>query len=373
MDGQAPVVAWIAVMHVVGPATAEGDLERTPFAHLLVYAADRRLTGAMILNEPGGAEHVIQLARGAAVKVRPGDAYALFGDLLVEDGLVSRETVEAALATRGLLGDVLLLTGCVDAGTLEWVAEVQFVKRMVRLFSLSPETRYRYFEGHEALSAWGGEPACVDPLALLWAGLREHGARSSRLGQTLVRLGAAPLKLHPALDPGRFGFRGPELHVIEQMQQATPTLEDLLASAIAPAEALRSLVYALVITRYVDLGNGALPVGASPSLRPGSAPSSQKQQTLGKMQLRPTLHRLGAAAPDPVGDGERAPPSIRSRGRDPRAEPQIDDEPSGVTGPPSSSLRSIASRDSAVAGPSIGGGNGSGGEGMASPASKRGG
>lgn len=363
-------------MHVVGPATAEGDLERTPFAHLLVYAADRRLTGAMILDEPGGAEHVIQLDRGAAVKVRPGDGFALFGDLLVEDGLVSRETVDAALATRGLLGDVLLLSGCVDAGTLEWVAEVQFVKRMVRLFALPPDTRYRYFEGHAALSGWGGEPACVDPLALLWAGLREHGARSSRLEPMLERLGAAPLRLHPALVPGRFGFRGPELDAIERMQQEAPTLEDLLASGIAPAEALRSLVYALLITRYVELGNGMAPVGVSPSMRPGGASGSQPQQQIGRMQLRPTLHRLGAAAPDPVGDGERAPLSVRSRGRDPRAEPHIDDEPSGVTGPPSSSMRSITGRDSAAAGPSgpsVGssGGSAGGGEGMASPASKR--
>jgi hypothetical protein len=292
-----------------GAATAQGDLERTPFAHLLVYAADHRLTGTMILNEPAGAEHVVQLVHGVPVKIRPGDDYALFGELLVEDGLVPRETVDAALATRGLLGDVLLLSGCVDAVTLEWIAEVQFVRRIVRLFALPSATRYRYFEGSAALSEWGGEPARLDLLALLWAGLREHGARSTFLEPTLDRLAGAPLRIHPALDPGRFGFRGAEIAAIERMRDAALSLQELVGSGVAPEPALRSLVYALIITRYIELvPGGACPVGVGTALRSGAGAG---QQPLGRLQLRPTLHRDGAAAPDPAGTGELPPRSVR--------------------------------------------------------------
>ncbi|EYF02364.1 hypothetical protein [Chondromyces apiculatus] len=307
-------------------------------AHLLVYAADRQLTGAMSLTEPGGAEHVIQFVRGAAVKVRPGDDYALFGQLLVEDGLVPADIVEAALATRGLIGDVLLLSGCVDSVTLEWVAEVQFVKRMVRLFALPPETEYSYFDRQAALEEWGGEPASVAPLALLWAGLREHGRCSTQREAMLERIAALPLKVHSALDPGTFGFGGQELSVLGALRVEAPTLEALLASRVAPEETIRSLVYALAITRYIDLGTGATPLGVRPSVHPVSSTS----QRLGRMQLRPTLHRVGAAAPDPSGDGERAPISGRAKGRDRRSDPELmDDEQSGVSGPPSSSLRSL--------------------------------
>jgi len=300
-------------MPVEGAATAEGMLERTPLAHLLVYAADKRLTGAMVFHEPGGAEHVVQLSKGAAVKVRPGDQYAMFGEILVEDGLVSRETLDAALATRGLIGDVLLLSGCIDAVTLEWVAEVQFVRRMVRLFALPPGTTYRYFDGESSLEEWGGEPARVDPLALLWAGLRDHGSRSTRLEPTLARLGNAPLRLHEALDPERFGFRSAELAAVGRMREAAPTLPALLGAGIAPEQELRHLVYTLLITRYVDLGgSNALPVGIA---RSGRAPMPSASM-LGRLQLRSTMHRLGAAAPDPSGDGERPPVSMRSRSRD---------------------------------------------------------
>lgn len=395
-------------MPVEGAATAEGLLERTPFAHLLVYAADKRLTGAMVLREPGGAEHVIQLARGAVVKVRPGDQYAMFGDILVEDGLCSRETVDAALATRGLIGDVLLLSGCVDAGTLEWVAEVQFVRRMVRLFALPPGTRYQYFEGQRALDDWGGEPARVDPLALIWAGLRDNGCYSTRLGPTLARLGGVPLKVHPALDPGRFGFRGTELVAVGYMRESAPTLGVLLQKGIASPEALRNLVYMLVITRYLELSAGAAPpVGLTSSTR-AQAPAQGSSQTLGRLQLRTTVHRLGAAAPDPAGDGER-PPMSRGRGRDRRpsspGEQTSSEPPSSVhpwgggpseLPPPSSALRPVgppssaagvkglppssgstrvdgppSSAASGVKGPSSGDPRSDPGEGLASPVSKR--
>ncbi|WP_437679466.1 hypothetical protein [Sorangium sp. So ce131] len=300
-------------------ATAEGDLERTPFAHLFVYAIDQRLTGALILVDPTGGEHTLRIVRGIPVKVRPSDGYARLGEILLEEGVITAEILAEALATRGLLGDVLMLSGCLDTATIDWLAQVQFVRRMVRLFDLPPQTRYRYFDGLDVLAEWGGDPAKVDPLALLWAGLRDHGERSTRLERTLERLAGVPLRLHLAFESGRFGFGEAELAVIDALQGATPTLAALLRSGIAPEPTVRKLIYTLAITRCLDFGKGP-PVGAesSSSVPPASAASL----SLGRMQLRATVHRVGAAAPDPAGDGERAPVLGRSRRRDrPSSEP----------------------------------------------------
>ncbi|WP_437280709.1 hypothetical protein WME90_09155 [Sorangium sp. So ce375] len=302
-----------------GLATAEGDLERTPFAHLFVYAVEHRLTGALILVEPTGAEHTVRIVRGTPVKIRPSDGYARFGEILLEEGVISAELLAEALATRGLLGDVLLLSGCLDTATIDWLAQVQFVRRMVRLFDLPPETKYRYFDGLDVLAEWGGDPAKVDPLALLWAGLRDHGERSTRLHRTLERIEAVPLRLHPALEPGRFGFREGELAVIDALQSSTPTLAVLVRSGVAPEMTVRKLIYALAITRYLDFGTGG-PVAAE--LSSSMPPASAASLSLGRLQLRPTVHRVGAAAPDPAGDGERAPVLSRGRRRDrPSSEP----------------------------------------------------
>jgi hypothetical protein len=287
--------------------TAEGDLGRTPFAHLLVYALERRLTGALFLTEPSGAEHVIRLARGAPVKARPGDQYMLLGEMLVEAGALSKQTLDDALATKGLLGDVLLLAGCVERDLLERTAEQQFLRRLVRFFSLPPETQYRYFDGHVALLDYGGEPANVDPLHVLFAGIRQHGRVSTLMDGTLALLGDGPITLHPHAVLPRFGFDGPEAAVIEKLIAAPCAVAELEASSLIVPEVLQHLLYTLLITRQIDLGRGAQPLGAD------EVPRGGRTATLAKMQVRSIVHRMGAAAPDLPGDGERAPVARRRK------------------------------------------------------------
>jgi hypothetical protein len=284
-------------MGVDRPATAEGDLGRTPLGHLLVYALDQQLTGAFFFREPSGATHVVQIARGAAVKVRPGERFALLGEMLVEANAVSAATVEEALATTGLLGDVLMLAGRVDRDVLEGVAEQQFVRRMVQLFRMPRETTYRYHDGDEALVEYGGGPAEVDPLALLWSGMRAHGDASLLMMPTLMLLGDAAMRLHPLATTTRFGLTDAEARVIREMEAGPTPMSHLLASGFVPEETLRKLCYTLLITRQIELGTGTLPVGAEETRGGATA--------VAKMHLRPTAHRVGAAAPDPPGDGER--------------------------------------------------------------------
>ena len=285
------------------PATAEGDLARTPFAHLLVYAVDRRLTGALFLSEPpiAGAspvEHVVRLARGTPVKVRPGDRFALLGELLVEAGAVSPQTLADALATKGLLGDVLLLAGCVDRHLLEAVCESQFQRRMTRLFALPAETTFRYCDAHLELLEYGGDPANVDALATLWSGLKTHGGPRAVVETTLSRLGDVTLRIHPQATVSRLELADDEERVIDHLHACPEDLDALTARGLLPGERLRQLVYALAITRQIDLGSSAVPMGALDSRRSSST-------SVGRVQLKPTTHRLGAAAPDASGDGER--------------------------------------------------------------------
>lgn len=294
--------------------TIAGELESTPLAHFLVYAIDRRLTGALFLDEPSGMQHVVSFSRGAPVKVRPGDGYALLGQLLVDAGAITEGTLEGALSMRGLLGDALLVGGCVDLDTLESVATAQFIKRMVRLFGCPPATKLTYIEGHAELDEWGGKPASVDPLALLWAGLREHAGCSTMMEGTLARLGDTPVRVHPAAVLDRFDFAPQELSAVTQLLDLSPPLSDLIASGVAPAETLRRLVYMLFITRHLDLGHDTMPVGVVEEPVPSAAyMSSSMGFALGRVQLRTVAHRVGAAAPDPPGDGEPSISSSRTR------------------------------------------------------------
>ncbi|MFO0589822.1 MAG: hypothetical protein U0441_19940 [Polyangiaceae bacterium] len=289
-------------------ATAEGDFRKTPLPHLLVYMADRRLTGVLFLREPEGTEHVVRFEWGAPVRVAPGDGFAMFGEMLVEAGIVNEEVVSNALATKGLLGDVLILTGHAEADELESVASEQLVRRMVRLFGLPAETTYRYFDGHKALADTA--PGCrAEVLRLLNVGLRAHPRLGLPLGKLMERLGDLPLKMHPDARLERFGFDEDETAVVMAILRAQPTFVELLASEIPDSIVVRRVVYTLLLTRQMDLGQKTLPLGCE-DLGPPIA--------LGRLNLASAIHRIGAAAPDPVGDGERAavmPRTLRRRQR----------------------------------------------------------
>ena len=351
-------MVWSSTMAATS-ATAEGDIARTPFAHLLIYALDRALTGVIFLQQPDGVEHVIRLVRGAPVKVRPGDGYALLGEMLIEAGAIDGATLEAALHTKSLLGDVLLLAGCVQRDVLEQTAEKQLVRRIVRFFDLPAETTFRYFEGHDALADYGGDPACVDPVALVWAGLAAHAERSTMMEATLARLGDKPMKLHGASTASRFGLAGPEAKLLDHLVSQPATLAELTALGVAPPEVVRRFAYAMMITRQLDLGAGSPPLGTiestrTPAVAPGGTP-----RAVARMQLRSTVHRVGAAAPDLPGDGERGVPvvSARSSTRRLRALPpdaRADGEPSSASLEPPSSRERLSGdpsteRSSAIA------------------------
>ncbi|UQA62140.1 tetratricopeptide repeat protein [Polyangium aurulentum] len=296
--------------------TAEGDLGRTPFAHLLVYVLDKQLTGALVLREPSGAEHRVRLEAGAPVKVHPGDGYARLGELLVDAGVIDAPTLEGALSMHGLLGDALLLAGCVERDTLERTAERQFMLRMTRLFALPPETTYQYFNGLTELVDDAAPPACTHPLAVLWTGIREHADRSTRMDATLERLGSTVIRVHASATVGRFGATPEELSLLERIRRHPQPLASLLEGSIGKAETLRWMVYALVITRNLDLGSDTRPLCADPEL--SKAMSAQAGAVaLARIRLRSASHRVGSAAPDAGGDGDRvrAQPRPRRRGK----------------------------------------------------------
>jgi hypothetical protein len=60
-------------------ATATGNLQATPFGHLLVYLLDRGLTGSLVLEEPNGEKHAVWFETGRARQGQDGDRGHLLG------------------------------------------------------------------------------------------------------------------------------------------------------------------------------------------------------------------------------------------------------------------------------------------------------
>jgi hypothetical protein len=356
-----------ATMGPAIPATAEGDLGRTPFAHLLAFALERQLSGALFLREPAGTEHVVAFDRGAPVKVRPGDPFARLGELLVEDGALDEATLKAALETPGMLGDVLLVGGAVTSAELRRAVDRQFATRMTRLFGLPRETTWRFFEGHGDLDEYGGEPATVDPLAVLWSGICDNAeAVAPTIDATLARLGDTPMRALGGVAVERFGFGPVEVQAVELLKLAAAPIPKLLGAGLVPEAVLRRVLYALVLTRQLEGLQAPQGAAAAGEAEPGSgnpaaegpraavddAAAISAAAALARVQLRSTVHRHGAAAPDLPGDGERAPVVVRSKVRDKRAASEVaaSGEPAPISAePPPSSRDGVPSAPSAAA------------------------
>jgi tetratricopeptide (TPR) repeat protein len=294
--------------------TAEGDLGRTPFAHLLVYAADQQLTGALFLHVSGGVMHSVRLEGGRPVKVQMGDGFARLGTLLIEAGMIDKKTHDLPRIVPGLIGESLVAGGHISRETLDNMVERQFFVRMTRLFDLPAATRYAYFADMHEIIDDGAPNSAVHPLAAIWAGLREHATTSVMMQPILERVGTSKLKLHRDAALERLQLTNAERAVIDQLRDESATIRSLVSTNPTEEALVRRIVYGLVILRFINFGTDALPL--FPEKKPTMPPESTSTVPLARIRLQQNAQRrFIAAAPDDVGDGERIRPQPRTRKR----------------------------------------------------------
>ena len=278
------------------PPTAQGSLEKTPFVHLLVYMADRRVSGTLVLAEPDqapGEEHAIYFLEGTASKFRTGKPIAHLGRVLFELGSLSEQALNeslAAIAGRGELhGEYLCRTGVIDRATLLAALSAQAQRKIAYLFGLPNATAFAFFQDANLLENWGGpELTPLEPLATIWSAARARGDEPI-VDATLARLGSTTLKLHEMSNVNRFGFSPQELATIDLIRARPCPLGALVESGVVPKRTVELIVYTLLVTRHLDHGaDAAPPVGlsrAADSGRPRPSPPSTGNVPLARVKL----------------------------------------------------------------------------------------
>ncbi len=256
-------------------ATATGNLQTTPFGHLLVYLLDRGLTGSLVLEEPSGEKHAVWFETGAPAKVKTATPVTYLGQILVEQRAITREvyerTLQGALHERRLHGQVLIETGAIDSRVLREALREQLARQVLWLFKLQPVTMYGYYDGVNFLERWGApEGLRTRPLALIWRGLRRH-ASPAEIEAVTTRLAQRPIELHVDAPIRRFKFEASEQALIDVLRAKPQSLSSLISSGLAAPEDVKRMVYMLVMLRQLELGvPGAEPVGVD------EAPSSSR-------------------------------------------------------------------------------------------------
>src|SRR5258708_26035955 len=122
--------------------TASGVLAKTPLAHLVVYCADKKLRGSLVLRPDGDDDpahaDVMTLVDGLPAKLRLADPVEHLGRIFVELGVIDAGVYNESLMALGqgkeLHGQILLRTGKIDAATLEKGLRLQLSRKLGHLF-----------------------------------------------------------------------------------------------------------------------------------------------------------------------------------------------------------------------------------------------
>ncbi|MFZ5895940.1 MAG: DnaJ domain-containing protein [Myxococcota bacterium] len=259
--------------------TATGSLESTPLLNLLIYALDNRLNGTLVLEEPGSAQkHAIQFVDGTPSKVKTATLVRSLGHVLVDLGTITEETrsrtFNEAAAAGELHGQVLLREGHIDEAGLRAGLREQQALQIVYLAGRPAHTLYGYYEGADLLERWGGPAVRGRPLNVIWRVVEAH-AEPQRIAEVVRRLSDRMIQLHNDAPIQRFHFGRAEKPLIELLRAKPQPLTELIGRDVAERSLVERLVYALTITRQIELGTHVLPLGVDEppsSIRPVALP-----------------------------------------------------------------------------------------------------
>lgn len=285
-----------------GP-TAQGSFVKTPFPHLLIYALERGLNGTFELHVGAANVATMLVVGGAPAKLRTTEGVHFLGDVMVELGLVPPDAHQAALArmqeSPRLYGQILKELGATDDMRLDGAVRAQLERKVEHLFGLPSEAVFTYYDQVDVLARYGGAPTPVDPLPILWRGVRQAPAWE-HVDATLRRVGSAAVRITPNAQIDRFQFTRAEVGALELLRQRPMRVVDLANAKVIGPSVAQLLVYLLVITKQVDLvENAAGPVPASPgstgrlpafapAVRDAAAapPMNAQQQQVARVQLQ---------------------------------------------------------------------------------------
>ncbi len=259
------------------PVLLRGTFAESPLPELLVTLLDRNLAGTLVVQEADGSKSAVLVTRGAPAKARLAHNPVYLGEVLVDLGVIDeptrRSTLDEALETRRPHGQVLLAKGRADDTSLYVALREQLHRQVLALSELPGDTAFGLYQVNY-LDSWGPTSEWrVKPLPLVWRALSDK-VPLARVDALVARLGQRELRMRFEAPVARYRLDRNESALVNILRAKPQPLQQLLASGIGSDERVRRAVYALVLTRQLELGpNMDDPVGThEPPESPQSIP-----------------------------------------------------------------------------------------------------
>jgi len=289
--------------------TATGDFVKTPLAHVVVFMADKKRSGSLVLREDNGSASILYFASGAPSKVYSSYPGTYLGRVLLQLGYIDDELLEAswseAEATGELHGQVLRTLGAIDDAQLVAALREQVMRRLLKIFEKAGETTtYAFYANVNLLADYGGPDLTpIDPYRVVWEGMHMRPNDQS-IDPTLARLGAATISINAQASLRRFGFGPAETKVIEMLSMQPMSLSQVIELGSMPVRQVKLLLYVLLIAKCITVAP-ARPAVTTSAPPMGDAPSPSGESSA------PSPMPRSAPAPAPESDSPQSAPVAR--------------------------------------------------------------
>jgi hypothetical protein len=275
--------------------SATGTLADRPLLHLLVYARNRRLTGALEFSAADGRSGAVELWRGRVTSARTAPPVAYFGTVAYELGLIDTPMLDATLleiaTTKRLHGEVLIERRAITPLQRDEVLAEQACRKIHHLFSLPAEARFDFYDTRPAAEE---PPLTLDPIAPAWRGLRDY-PRLHNVDEILNRFSTATLHLVNEGPMSRVGLSPEERDICTSLAARPMTIAQMRVASRLPSARVDLVIYLLILTKCAEPGEAASPFlpMASTTTSSGSMPAARAQHGSGSMPAAPAHHPSG--------------------------------------------------------------------------------
>jgi curved DNA-binding protein CbpA len=241
-----------------------GTLGKSPILHLLVSALEHVSSGTLVIETPAGARSALGFNQGIPTKFKAAEPVERFGSVLVTFGWLDESASEKSFGEAsvcGMLhGEYLVKKGILSADVVALGLRCQMLRKLSWACTLDPSSVYGLYDGQDFLARWAGVGTPLSPLRAAWQLAREM-PESATLLDLVGRFESQAMRFHPRAALDKFGFDTAERAVLDLLKARPQTLTDLTRLNVLPLPILHRAIYVLALTRQLELGTSAEPIG----------------------------------------------------------------------------------------------------------------
>ena len=233
---------------------AEGNFSKTPFAHILIYLLEKKLSGTLDIHHEK-ANIRVYFREGMPAKVQTDVKKRELTHILLLQKAINEEHIAAVekkvAAEGGLLGQTLVDMGYIEIDTLIIGLRRQMLLKLTDVFALN-DGAFAFYEKINMLTGFGPDEVFpIHPFPIIMAGLRTYAHRLN-IEPLLTPVKTGFLTINDDMETIRsFRLNSKEKQVVGLLLSGPRPYPEITESGIWDRNVAKYVLYAMLITKQL--------------------------------------------------------------------------------------------------------------------------